>query len=536
MNRVILVAALLFSLLFPMGMVKAAVTEAETALLAEVEGFLQQAQPAPARGRALYWKCAEIQGSYGRQSDYHAAIEWMLRRIALMEKITPTPTEDLGLDYDALANLYKLSKQYPLGIEAQRKATELFEAVQSPDVRWRLVYGYQEIAHDCSMSGRYDEAAQWLQKAISLAATMGEGSPVPPEELYEEMSQIYVRSKAFDRAALWKHKEIAVFQKNKKRSFERQYFDLYWIYAAKNDADAAEKWLKTAVKEAERIDNTSSLETYYNECSRFYQAQGKSAESAVWAKKTDDLRKKNLERSVKGVDRYVPDKAYANLEKGKLMSQKKSHTQAIDYFDQAIELKPDSVEAYYYRGMAYAALKNEVQAEKDFKQALDWSESVCDTSFNIAMFYQGEAEWEKSVAYYTKSIAAGPNPSQHAAYFNRANVYMRLREYKLAIADADCAIALRPRDHAAYEIKANAYLHLGNLADALESYTRAIEVAPTTFTAYATYIRRALIYYQLGKEKEAEADIEKACSLNKKKAEEMIEQIAESAKSISTKD
>lgn len=526
MKRISLAIILFLYLMLPTQSVIAAALPDETALIAQVENFLRETQPYGARGRDLYQQCAEVFVTYMRQSNYSAAIVWQQRQIALMEKIAPQDAEKIGLAYNQLSYLYYRNQQIPHSIMTQTKANRLFEAMSSFLGRRHLSYNYRELADACAMIGRSTEAVQWMEKAVDLAKTMGDESPSSIKELYSHTSQLFFDNKNFNLAAVWKYKEIIADRQSGQHSFKESYFDLYQIYAAQGDTKMAEKWLTAAEVEAKQVNAYSALERYAAEHSRFYQALGQPEKAAVWTRKAADFHEKNIKQQLKDIDRYRADKGSAAMEKGELLLREKAYAQAIPQFDRAIKAHPEAWRAYYSRGTAYTALGMEAQAEKDFEETVAWSENVSDAYTRIAMFYQREGKWNQSLTYYTKSIAADPDPQQCANYFNRANVYMTLKNFTAAIADADHVLSVRPNDDNMHQIKGVAYLRLGNLNEALKSYTQVIKSNPT----YFNHIRRALIYYRLGQKEEGDGDVRQAFALNKEKSEAMLRRITETTK------
>lgn len=437
----------------------------------------------------------------------------------------PQDAEEIGLAYNQLSNLYQRNQQLPHSIEAKTKATKLFETTPSI-ARRHLAYNYRELAEGCAITGRSNEAAQWMQKAVDLAKAMGDKSSVSIKNLYRQMSQLFFDNKNFDLAAAWKYKEIMAARRNGQLSLNESYFDLYQIYAAQGDKEMAEKWLTAAEVEAKQENAYSALERYAAERSQFYQASKQPEEAAVWTRKAAELHEKNIKQQLKDIDRYQTDKGNAVREKGELLLREKAYAQALIQFDRAIKEDPEEWRAYYSRGITYTALGKEAQAEKDFEETVAWSENVSDSYTRIAMFYQRKGKWNQSLAYYTKSIAANPDPQQYANYFNRANVYMSLKNFTSAIVDADHILSIRPNDDDAHQLRGAAYLRLDNLNEALKSYTQAIKSKPTSFN----HIWRALIYYRLGKKEEGDGDIRQAFVLNKENAEAMLRRIIENTK------
>jgi tetratricopeptide (TPR) repeat protein len=154
-------------------------------------------------------------------------------------------------------------------------------------------------------------------------------------------------------------------------------------------------------------------------------------------------------------------------EKGKNSAIFGRNKAAINELDKAIELDPEDVAAYYWRGLAYEKLGNYIQAINDYSKII-----------------------EINPKYEAKSRQL------FHAYRNRGRAYTKLGDYLEAIKDSEKAIELdtvisrkqpkpgEPRDLFAemginpdleklYRNLGNAYLHLGNYNQAIQNYKEA---------------------------------------------------------------
>jgi tetratricopeptide (TPR) repeat protein len=99
---------------------------------------------------------------------------------------------------------------------------------------------------------------------------------------------------------------------------------------------------------------------------------------------------------------------------------------AIEYLNEAIKLKPDYVEAFNNRGLAYFNLGQYQRAIKDYNNALRLK------------------------------------PDFTGAYYNRGAAYDDLGQYQRAIEDYDNALRLKPDYVEAYNNRGVTYLLQGN--------------------------------------------------------------------------
>ena len=176
--------------------------------------------------------------------------------------------------------------------------------------------------------------------------------------------------------------------------------------------------------------------------------------------------------------------ANEKFEEGNVLYYAKDYYGAIKLYREALQLKPNYVEAYNNRGNAYSSLGQKERAIQDCDQAIALNP-------NFAEAYTNRAE----------------------AYTNRGNAYDNLGQYERAIADYDKAIELNPKYAEAYNNRGIAYALMGNFKQAIADATKAIELNPNYTNAYQL---RGICYRELGNMKKARADFAKAKALGYK--------------------
>jgi tetratricopeptide (TPR) repeat protein len=143
---------------------------------------------------------------------------------------------------------------------------------------------------------------------------------------------------------------------------------------------------------------------------------------------------------------------------------------AIEDYTRVIELKPDSVNAYLFRGLA--CLKK------------GHSEGLIAEINRLALRYIGLGEPEDSKAL------------------------------ERAIDDFSCVIELDPRQAAAYSYRAEAYRLIGMIDEAIRDSTTAIQLRGDQKSTAHAYATRAEIYQRLGQNELYKADFRKSVELD----------------------
>jgi len=129
---------------------------------------------------------------------------------------------------------------------------------------------------------------------------------------------------------------------------------------------------------------------------------------------------------------------------GMIYENKNEVDKAIEAYKKAIEFEPDYAIAMYNLGMLSARTGN-------YKEALDWFLKVeknlpahIDNLNNIGIIYDILGDTEESIAYFNKAISI--NPNEPKAYYNRAQVYLKLGKKDLAKQDLAKVLQLEPKN------------------------------------------------------------------------------------------
>lgn len=130
---------------------------------------------------------------------------------------------------------------------------------------------------------------------------------------------------------------------------------------------------------------------------------------------------------------------------------------ALDYLNNALNLQPQSIEAYYAMGMFFQETGNINKAIEVYNTILKIDSTYNDAHFNlgyIAMVMQNDMV--KAIKHFSDNIKFHPN--NYEAYYMRGLCYERIKDKVNAARDYQQALKLYPQ----YD---NAAIALGNLVD-----------------------------------------------------------------------
>jgi tetratricopeptide (TPR) repeat protein len=174
---------------------------------------------------------------------------------------------------------------------------------------------------------------------------------------------------------------------------------------------------------------------------------------------------------------------------------------AINELSQAIQLKPDDAQAYFYRGSAYHSKAMDDEAIADFNEAIRLKPSYSQAYLQRGNVYLDRGDANSAVEDFTKAISYMPTMME--AYYGRAEAYASLGDYDKALDDASKVIDLAPGFDDGYHQLGLAYAHKTDYQTAIQNYNKAIALKPDHAEVY---LHRAEAYEALGDKERATAD------------------------------
>ena len=192
---------------------------------------------------------------------------------------------------------------------------------------------------------------------------------------------------------------------------------------------------------------------------------------------------------------------FASHNKGK-------YKEAIEKYDEAIELNPVFAEAYNNRGLAKGDLKQYQEAIADYEKAIELDPNDADAYNNRGIAKNNLGQPQEAIADYNKAIELNPNYAE--TYNNRGIAKSNLEQHQEAISDFNKAIELNPNYAEIYTNRGFVKNKLRQHQEAIADYNKAIELDPNDVKAYNS---RAILKNELGEHEEAMADCDKAIEL-----------------------
>jgi len=200
------------------------------------------------------------------------------------------------------------------------------------------------------------------------------------------------------------------------------------------------------------------------------------------------------------------DKAFSN--KAVLLYNTDRQQEALINFNKCLKLKPNNTDALIGRANTLSFLKQYqealpdyntyIQLKPDDEKAYLWRATAL---YNVKNYDAALKDIEVSFRY---------NAQNPEAYYWRGLIYYQQKKYKECIEDFNVAIRLNPKKSEIYTWRGLAFYYTKDYDKAITDYTKSIEINAKDAPAY---VNRSIAYHELGRNKEAFEDINKAGQL-----------------------
>lgn len=177
---------------------------------------------------------------------------------------------------------------------------------------------------------------------------------------------------------------------------------------------------------------------------------------------------------------------------------------ALAEYDQALQLNPDSVEAYLGRGQTNKALGRQAEAIADFTAAIARAPEQVDAYLARAAVYEAQGEVSAAAADYQQVVALAPTNLE--ALYRLGTLAYDQDDLTTAQSSFESLTARSDEYPAAFAALGHIYLTQDKSAEALSQLTRAIDLGVTLPQAY---LERAQLYTTGGDYDAAIADYKK---------------------------
>src|SRR5258708_3358506 len=160
------------------------------------------------------------------------------------------------------------------------------------------------------------------------------------------------------------------------------------------------------------------------------------------------------------------------IAEGKAQFKQRCYPEALEAFECALEIDPNSASAYNFRGLVLEEMAQFHEALLSYEAAIAHDPNFPDAWRNRGEVLYGLKRYEESLVVYERLLRLEPN---NAVDYNRkGNALWQLGRFKESLEAYEEAIHLKPGLALAHNGRGNALRELGRVEESLSAYERAI--------------------------------------------------------------
>ncbi len=203
--------------------------------------------------------------------------------------------------------------------------------------------------------------------------------------------------------------------------------------------------------------------------------------------------------------------------------------QGITFFSKAIELKPNYINAYINRGVAYDQLKMYEAAISDYDTVIHLNPDNLMAYNNRGISKANLGQYDDAIKDYDKVIQI--DDKFLAAYGNRGRAKTALEQFSDALSDYNTVLRLRPDDVIVFYNRGDLYYKMKKYEDAISDFSKAILLKPGYIMAY---YGRGLTKEAMGRTIEAKLDFQSALDIIDDKESELKAKIKKALQQLNS--
>jgi predicted O-linked N-acetylglucosamine transferase (SPINDLY family) len=167
---------------------------------------------------------------------------------------------------------------------------------------------------------------------------------------------------------------------------------------------------------------------------------------------------------------------------GVIAIQNNNYAFAISLIAKALSIEPRQAEAHCNLGLALQKMQRLDEALNHYDQAIDLRSDYVEAYCNRGAALKEKQDFIGAIANYDKAITL--NPRYAAAHYNRGNALKELNRFVEAVASYDDATKINPNYAEAYSNRGVAMMMSGQLTQAVSSFDKAIAIRTELLDAH----------------------------------------------------
>jgi tetratricopeptide (TPR) repeat protein len=171
-----------------------------------------------------------------------------------------------------------------------------------------------------------------------------------------------------------------------------------------------------------------------------------------------------------------PQSVEAHVNKGLALARIGKAEEAMAEYERALRIWPNSVEAHNSLGVALVQTGKVTEAIEHYEQALRINADYLPTHNNLGLALVQAGRAGEAIEHYEQALRIEPNNSQ--VHNNLGQALVQVRKVPAAIQHYRQALEIKPNDAEIHNNLGNALFYAGNVTDAIGQYEQALRINP----------------------------------------------------------
>ncbi|MEZ4883725.1 MAG: tetratricopeptide repeat protein [Chitinophagales bacterium] len=184
------------------------------------------------------------------------------------------------------------------------------------------------------------------------------------------------------------------------------------------------------------------------------------------------------------IDKYPQTSYMGYAFKGDYYRNIQNYTEALNQYNQSLQINPNYGTVYHRRAITNHFLKNTKAAEADYLRAIEMNEEKYMSYANLCKIHRMEGDYEQAMKECNAAIEGGDFVEKHNVYLQRATMLALAKNYEKALADYNEYLKYETEDGKGYRWRAIAYYELQNYDAAMKDIQSALNLNASDAIAY----------------------------------------------------
>ena len=237
----------------------------------------------------------------------------------------------------------------------------------------------------------------------------------------------------------------------------------------------------------------------------------KLKDKGAWELFIEGLRPRTVNPDIPKEDSEISDPLFMSfLKQGTEYYKKQQYNEAIECYEEALTVRPDSFKGYYNLSVAFDEAGRNEEAIHTLKKVIELKPDFIDAYNNLGILLSSNYKYMEALGIYKQALEK--NRNDYKIYFNMGITLSEVHEYKEAVKAFNKALEIKPDEYEVCYHLGAALIELKRYDEAAKIYKSTLHVKPSDSEVFYNL---SIVYSLLRKHDIALDNLRKAIELNR---------------------